>query len=50
MVEIQRLVLAELSRRGLKVKENSICTKTHNEQDYDDADVTVDGIEVELED
>ena len=48
--EMERLVLQELERRGFKMKQNTIASKTHTEGQYEDATEIFDGIEVELED
>ena len=48
--EMERLVLQELERRGFKMKQNTIASKTHTEGQYEDATEIFDEIEVELED
>jgi hypothetical protein len=48
--ELERLVLQELERRGFKMKQNTVTSKTHVEGEYEDAREIFDGIEVELED
>ena len=48
--EMERLVLQELERRGYKMKQNTVASKTHTEGQWEDFREIFDGIEVELED
>jgi hypothetical protein len=48
--ELNRMVIADLERRGFKLKPDSAAVKTHTEGQWDEATEIFDGIEVELED
>ena len=48
-VELNRMVIADLERRGFKLRPDSATVKTHTEGQWDEARDIFDGIEVELE-